>query len=527
MMSALALARPQLPAIEAYLPAQEKFNQLLTQLRASETKQMTHSQLENLIETEGREVLRRLLQGHLDERAPGTSTTPVVDALDRTRTQQRTHTRQLESLFGTVTVTRIGYGGRALESLHPLDAALNLPPERYSHTLRRRAGEAAAQTSFDEVVTALAQTSGAHLPKRQAEQLVARAAADFDTFYHNQRAQTAAEVRASGSLLVLTTDGKGIPMRRRDLRPVTRQAAEGRQHKLAKRRSRGEKTATKRMGTVAAVYTTRPCPRTPEEIVAELRTEEATRPRARPRPEDKRVWASVEHAPQAVIRQAFDEAVRRDPNGTKQWCALVDGSPYQLTILRKVARDYAVKLTIVLDLIHVCEYVWGAAWAVFREGDPAAEAWVRKRLLEILCGRSSVVAAGLRRSATLRGLSKQERAPLDRCANYLLKYRDYLRYDEYLAAGLPIATGVIEGACRHLVKDRMEVTGARWGLHGAEAVLRLRSLRSSGDFDEYWEFHLQQEYQRHHTPHYAEGKVPILQSSAKAAGKSTHLQLVK
>ncbi len=92
MMSALALARPQLPAIEAYLPAQEKFNQLLTQLRASETKQMTHSQLENLIETEGREVLRRLLQGHLDERAPGTSTTPVVDALDRTRTQQRTHT---------------------------------------------------------------------------------------------------------------------------------------------------------------------------------------------------------------------------------------------------------------------------------------------------------------------------------------------------------------------------------------------------------------------------------------------------
>ena len=372
-MSALALKHPQLPAIEAYLPAQEKFNQLLTQLRASETQQMTHSQLETLIETEGREVLRRLLQGHLDERAPGTTSTPVCDIRDRTHTHQRMHTRQLESVFGTVTVTRTGYGGRAMESLHPLDAELNLPPERYSHTLRRRAAEAAAQTSFDDVVCTLEQTTGARLPKRQAAQLVARAATDFDPFSAQQRAATAEEVRATGSLLVLSTDGKGVPMRRADLRQVTRQAAEGRQHKLTQRRSRGEKTGAKRMGTVAAVYTTEPFVRTPEEIIAELRTEPPTPPRARPRPEDKRVWASVEHAPQEIIRQAFDEAVRRAPTGTKQWCALVDGSPYQLRILHLVARDYGVALTIVLDLIHVCEYVWGAAWALFREGDKAAE----------------------------------------------------------------------------------------------------------------------------------------------------------
>ncbi len=524
-MSALALARPQLPAIEAYLPAQEKFNQLLTQLRASETQQMTHSELENLIETEGREVLRRLLQGHLDERAPGTTTIPVVDVRDRKHTHQRTHTRQLESLFGTVSITRTGYGGRQLESLHPLDAALNLPLERYSHTLRRRAAETAAQTSFDEVVTTLEQTTGAQVPKRQVEQLVQRAAQDFDVFYQNQRAQTAQAVRTRGSILILSSDGKGVPMRRASLRPVTREAAEGREHKLAHRRSRGEKTGTKRMGTVAAVYTTQPFVRSPEEIMAELRAEEHVPPR--PRPEDKRVWASVEHTPQEIIRQAFDEARRRDPEQTKRWCALVDGSRYQLNILRLVARDYRVELTIVLDLIHVTEYVWSAAWALFGEGDPHAEAWVRKRLLEILRGNSSLVAAGLRRSATLRGLCQQERAPLDRCANYLLKYRDYLHYDEYLAAGLPIATGVIEGACRHLVKDRMEVTGARWGLTGAEAVLRLRSLRSSADFDEYWEFHLQQEYQRRHTTLYAKGKVPILQSSANAAGKGTYLQLVK
>src|SRR5262245_12418568 len=280
------------------------------------------------------------------------------------------------------------------------------------------------------------------------------------------------------------------------------------------------------MGTVAAVYTIQPFVRTPEEIVAELRTE-ASATSQPPRPEDKRVWASVEHSPQTVIRQAFDEALRRDPAQTKYWCVLVDGSRYQLRILRLVARDCGVQPTIVLDLIHVCEYLWSAAWAFYREGDPRAEVWVRKRLLKILRGGSSLVAAGLRRSATLRRLNKQQRAPLDRCANYLLKYRQYLHYDQYLKAGLPIATGVIEGACRHLVKDRMELTGARWRLQGAEAVLRLRSLRSSKDFDQYWEFHLLQEYMRHHASRYAEIKVPVPQSSLDCGIKGTRIRLVK
>ncbi len=317
-MSALALARPQPTATSAYLPAQQKFNQLLTQLRAEQTQQLTHSELETMIEAEGRELLRLLLQGHLDERAPGTNIAPVVDAIGRARTHLRMHSRQLETVFGTVSITRTGYGGRGLEGLYPLDAALNLPPERYSHTLRRRAAERAAQISFDEVVISLAQTTGARVPKRQAEQLVRRAAQDFDAFYESRRAATAAEARTTGSILVLSSDGKGVPMRRADLREATRQLATARQHKLAHRRSRGEKTGIKRMGTVAAVYTTEPFNRTAEGILAELRPEEGVIAPRHPRPEGKRVWASVEHPPQAVIRQAFDQAERRDPGHTKR-----------------------------------------------------------------------------------------------------------------------------------------------------------------------------------------------------------------
>ena len=149
-------------------------------------------------------------------------------------------------------------------------------------------------------------------------------------------------------------------------------------------------------------------------------------------------------------------------------------------------------------------------------------------MLEILRGSSSAVAAGMTRNATPRGMSATALEPIERCARYLIKYYDFLRYDEYLAKGCPIATGVIEGACHYLLKDRMEITGASWSMEGAEAALQLRSLRASGDFNERWAFHLKQEYRRNHADQYAEGKPPP-PPNVKPIGKarSAHLKLVK
>ena len=166
--------------------------------------------------------------------------------------------------------------------------------------------------------------------------------------------------------------------------------------------------------------------------------------------------------------------------------------------------------------------LWQAALAFHAEGSPALEAWVTARLLQILRGRARHVAAGIRRSATRRRLRAAARKPADRCANYLLKHAPSLHYDQYLAAGLPIASGVIEGACRHLVTDRMDVTGARWSLAGAEAVLRLRALRSSHDFDAYWRFHEAQEHQRNHASRYANGTVVPVRE-----GRGAHLRVIK
>jgi hypothetical protein len=142
-------------------------------------------------------------------------------------------------------------------------------------------------------------------------------------------------------------------------------------------------------------------------------------------------------------------------------------------------------ITLVVDFIHVLEYLWDAAWCFFDEGDKEAERWVTERAFAILQGHSSDVGAGIRRSATLRELPPDKRVGADSCADYLIAKRTMLRYDRYLRQGLPIATGVIEGAGRHLIVDRLDITGARWSVRGAEAILSLRSLRSSWDFDDY------------------------------------------
>ena len=237
---------------DAYLPVQERFDSIKSHLRSKQAENWTISDLEQFLDLDGRELLLRFAQAYLDERGPGIVTEAVVDAHGQEHTHQRLQARSLKTSFGNVIVNRQGYGGRGLESLHPLDAELNLPPERYSHALQRRNAEAAAKESFDEVVASIHQQTGQTIPKRQAEECTRRAAQDFELFDQQQRSATAREVNASGEILALTLDGKGVPMLKPDLREATRKAAEERKPRLKHRLSKGEKTKNKRMATVAA-----------------------------------------------------------------------------------------------------------------------------------------------------------------------------------------------------------------------------------------------------------------------------------
>lgn len=428
-------------------------------------------------------------------------------------------------MVGEVEVPRWIYQTVGSASLAPLDASLNLPEDSFSLGVRRCIAEDVACGSFDEVVERIGRTTGAKIAKRQVEQIAQRAAADFDAFYATRPMNDVVDEK--GLLLVLTFDGAGIVMRKEDLRPATQKAAKQRESEPRwppKRLAKGEKRNRKRMAQVAAVYSIENFPREPEDIVRDLRpVQDVTPKKPRPKPVHKRAWASVEADAVQVIDDAFQEALRRDPERQRRWVVLVDGNETQLELVYRAAAKAKVKITVILDVIHVLEYLWKASYCFHKDGTKEAEEWVHKRLLMLLSGTAaSDVAAGMRRSATLQQIEKRE--AVDTCADYLQKYRDLLHYSDALTAGLPIATGVIEGACRYLVRDRMDRTGARWSLHGAEAVLKLRALRTSGDWDAYWRFHCQAEYQRNHAARYQGGSVPSPLPSPKP---SRHLRRVK
>jgi hypothetical protein len=226
-----------------------------------------------------------------------------------------------------------------------------------------------------------------------------------------------------------------------------------------------------------------------------------------PQARGKWLTASVTDDIPAVIAAAFDEAERRDPSHQREWVVLVDGNATQIEAVAAESARRGVTVTVVIDLIHVLEYLWKSAWSFFDKGEPAAEEWVADQARKILRGKSAQVAAGIRRRATTYGYTGPERAGADECARYLDNKRQHLDYATALAKGWPIATGVIEGAARWLVKDRMDITGARWGLEGAEAILKLRALTVSGDFEAYWRYHLRREHERIHHAKYRDSHV--------------------
>lgn len=485
---------------DEFCDARAKLEEMVDQLRSPEAMVLSHSDVESLIETAGREVLRLVFQAHLDVREAQEQAEASVRNRDGEElTHRRKRGRSLLTRVGRVTVKRTSYGARRGSSLAPMDAELNLPDELYSHGLRRLTAVEAARGSFDSTGEAIERSTGQTLPKRQVEELARRAARDFDAYY--VRNEQCAALASSDAVLAMSLDGKGVVVREQDLRARTQQRARQSKHKLKTRLSVGEKRDRKRMATVAAIYDVAPYVRRPEDVIAPADTPRTSVPR--PRPRNKRVWASLEHSSEQVTADLFREARRRDPEQRRTWVVLVDGDRHQIARAKAEAKRVGAKITLVVDFIHVLEYIWKAAWCFFDKGDPGAERWVLERARRILDGKSSDVAAGIGRSATLRKIPADERKAVDQCVAYLRKNRPMLRYDRYLAAGLPIATGVVEGACRHLIVDRMDITGARWSIAGAEAILRLRSLRSSGDFDEYWRFHLACELRRTHTEKYA------------------------
>lgn len=440
-------------------------------------------------------VGRCLLQAFLDMAGPGdVGPTMIVAGDSPTDTDrelprlEQTRTRPYLSIFGEIDIERTCYGHDRVEAV-PLDAQLHLPQRQYSYLLQQWLGAFVVDDAHAEAVRKLETILGLEIAVKASEDLNREQACDVEPYQNNLPVPEPTE---EGPILVVTADCKGVPLVRSALPPE--EATETPLPALAnQRRGKGEKANKKKMAAVGAVYTIDPFVRTADEVIDEVMRKQAAN--RRPKPAHKRVRADLLVGKVALFLWLADEVVRRNPEGTKPLIFLSDGE----RALQDRQSEYLPENVIcILDLFHVMERLWKVAWCFFDETTQKREAhqWVEERLRRLLEGKVDSVVRGLRYQSTQRGLRGPKRKTVRDAAEYFERNRGRMKYDEYLALGYPIGSGVVEGACRHLVKDRMERTGMRWIPSGAQAMLDLRATYLNGDWNAFWEYHVDHEDQR-------------------------------
>jgi hypothetical protein len=384
--------------------------------------------------------------------------------------------RPYRSIFGEVSIDRYLYGSSE-EGVAPLDAELNLPEWKYSYLLQEWGLSFACKEAYSEAGQTLEQILGEGLAVGTLERLSKKSAVDVSPFRQEQPLPKPEEEAA---FVVATVDCKGVPLTRE----------KGAVSKQGKRRTKGEKKTQKKMACVGAVYSIDPFERTPEQILDEVQRKAVAV--NRPIPYHKRVQAELLDDKASLFESLAQQVHQRQSDDPKPVLFLSDGE----RVLRSLQQRYLPEAIAILDLWHVMEYLWKGAHVFHAEGSSAAEAWVSQRLQMLLEGKVGYVIGGLKQMVTKHALKGVYRKTVKSIITYFHNNRTRMRYDEYLAAGYPIGSGVAEGACRHLVKDRMERTGMRWTVEGAQAILDLRSTYLNGDWAHFWSHHTQAERER-------------------------------
>ncbi len=456
-----------------------------------------------------------------------------ADGVVRARAE-RGRERRVVTVAGEVVVRRIGYRAavKGAGMLFPLDGVLNLPASAYSHELAELVVMLARSVSYEQAGEILAAVTGVRVGRRQLEQIAVSAAADAAAFCDAGpgpeaglppagegqdgpgQGQDGPGGEAAPPLpLALSADGKGVAMRPESRRKRTR-APEKKVRNFARRAGTGEKKGHKRMAETACVFDVIPCPRTPEQVMASCHgSGSGARPgkkkkksKKKPAPEAiaRRYRCDIAEDRSVSVRWLFDEAGRRDPGRARDWIALAGGDNHQIALIQAEAAARGVEVTVLIDLIHVIEYIWKAGWALHAPRDPAIETWTTTCVLDILHGRAAAVADRIAALAAANPPPGPEHARnIKRTIACLRARLPCLNYPEALEKGWPVATGVIEGACRHIVQDRMGITGARWTTTGAQAILWHRAIAASHHDHAYWNYHLRQEHHRNHHSRYA------------------------
>jgi hypothetical protein len=429
-----------------------------------------------------------LLGGYVEGVGPGDMGETLAYEGRELRRLASPHDRRYVSVFGELSISRYVYGTRETQKheVVPTDAWLGLPDSEFSYVLQEWDQSFCVEDSYEESRRKMEKILGIGQSVRSLEQMSMSMAEDVSAFQESAPQPPAGE---EGSILVLTADGKGVPMRR---------DAQQDPPAIRGRRQKGEKANKKRMACVGAVYTIDPFVRTAEEVVQEV-LRDARRP-DRPEPCHKQLRAELTreidgvevNAKERIFSWFAEQVTLRNPRGGKTVVGVMDGE----RALWKRLLALVPGIVGILDLFHVLERLWQAAHCFHPEGSEEAKAFVRDRLFRLLRGEVGYVIGGLKQMATKQALRGSHGRQLSAVIGYLERNRRLMRYDAYLAAGYPIGSGVAEGACRHLVKDRMEGTGMRWCVPGAQAMLDLRAVYLNDQWEAFQQHRIEHEHQR-------------------------------
>ena len=419
-------------------------------------------------------ISRLMLQGFVDLQGPG-DLGATFEYEGRTLNRlEELHDRRYVSVFGELLISRVVYGSRETQKhvVVPLDGRLYLPETDFSYLLQEWDQSFCVQGSYAQSNQSIDRILNIGQSTHSLEDMNRFMAQNVEAF---QDSQPVPKPEEEGPLLVLTADGKGVPMRRN---PDPDAPA------IRGRRKKGEKANKKRMACVGVVYSIEPFKRTVDDVVNEILRESCRKDR--PVPQNKRMRGKLTREIEGVevngkeqIFSWFEEQITfRNPEGRKAMVCVMDGE----RALWKMLDRYEWEVVRVLDIYHVLGYLWNAAYCFCPEGSATAQKFVTERLRRILEGDVGRVIGGLKQMATKHNLRGNRKRTLFVAINYLHRNRHSMHYDEYLAHGYPIGSGVVEGACRYFVKDRMELTGMRWRTDGAQAMLDLRSVFLNDDW---------------------------------------------
>jgi len=470
---------------------------------AGEARYLDHGERETVIGEEGRELQRRLLQATFDldaareERAAGVTSAAGI----RHGTVEAGHGRGVTSVFGPVRVTRMAYRNRREPNLYPADARQALPGDPYSLGMRALTAFHLAAGGFGQAQEVIEARTGVTVGRAQLTGLAEDLAAWTDDFYEERSRDAEEGEQPDGDVIMMQADGKGIAMRP--------------EHRKNAGKADAGHPGIKKMAEIVAVADFTPAIREPEDIAAPpARRQAHPGPKAR----DKWVSASVTESIEDMIAAAFEEAGRRDPERVRQRVFLVDGNKQQITAIQDQAEERGLKVPILIDYIHVSGYL-GKAAAALHPGNPAAAGqWADGQLLRVLHGRAKAVAATLTSVAAKTRADPRTRhldlTDMDKAITYLTNNHKHMKYDKALANGWPIATGMIEGACRFVIEDRFGITGARWSPDGAEVILKLRAVVVNGDLDDYMRYYKERYRSEHHLARYDEDTIERLNLAA-------------